>query len=107
MSNFHIDGDSLYLYSGEWSYQLMDWTVTYGIVNTQTHQLQTRNFITDGTDQKIKMPYGIKVNPITKDIYVTDAKSYVTPGTLWCFGPDGAAKWSVRTGDIPAHIVFY
>ena len=23
VSNFHIDGDSLYLYSGEWSYQLM------------------------------------------------------------------------------------
>lgn len=106
VSNFHIDGDSLYLYSSEWSYQLMDWTVTYGIVNTLDHQLLTRNFITDGTDKKISMPYGIKVNPITKDIYVTDAKNYVNPGTLWCFGPDGVAKWSVRTGDIPAHIVF-
>ena len=106
VSDFCIDGDSLYLYSGEWSYNSMDWTVTYGIVNTQTHQLLTRNFITDGTEQKIRMPYGIIVNPITKDIYLTDAKNHVNPGALWCFGPDGVAKWSVRTGDIPAHMVF-
>jgi hypothetical protein len=37
---------------------------------------------------------------------VTDAKDYVTPGTLHCFSPDGKRKWSVTTGDIPAHIVF-
>lgn len=105
-SNFHLDGDSLYLYSTEWSYITMDNEITYGIVDVVRHQIMTTNFITDGTDKKIRIPYGIKVNPITKDIYVTDARNYVTPGTLWCFGPDGKAKWSVRTGDIPAHIVF-
>lgn len=106
VSNFHLDGDSLYMYSTEWSYVTMKSEVTYGIVDVAKHQLVTRNFITDGTDQKIKIPYGIKVNPITKDIYVTDAKNYVSPGVLWCFGQDGVAKWSVRTGDIPAHFVF-
>lgn len=106
VSNFHLDGDSLYIYSSEWSYISMENDVTYGIVNVSTRQIVTRNFITDGTDKKIRMPYGVKVNPLTKDIYVTDAKNYVSPGTLWCFGPDGVAKWSVRTGDIPAHIVF-
>ena len=52
------------------------------------------------------MPYGVAVNPITKDIYVTDAKDYLTPGRLYCFGSDGIKKWDVLTGYIPAHFVF-
>ncbi|MDL2255330.1 YncE family protein [Parabacteroides sp. OttesenSCG-928-K15] len=106
VSNFHLDGDSLYIYSTEWSYIDMAHIITYGIVDVEKKELVTRNFITDGTDQQIKIPYGIQVNPITKDIYVTDAKNYVSPGTLYCFGKDGKQKWNVRTGDIPAHFVF-
>lgn len=106
VSNFHLDGDSLYIYSTEWSYINMDWVITYGIVDVAKKELVTRNFITDGTDEKIKIPYGIMVNPITKDIYVTDAKNYVSPGTLYCFDKHGKQKWNVRTGDIPAHFVF-
>ena len=106
VSNFHLDGDSLYIYSTEWSYTAMGNTVTYGIVDVATKQVVTRNFITDGTEKQIKIPYGIMVNPLTKDIYVTDAKNYVSPGTLYCFGSDGKQKWNVRTGDIPAHFVF-
>ena len=106
VSNFHLDGDSLYLYSTEWSYVSMSNEVTYGIVDVVKRAIVSRNFITDGTDEKIQIPYGIIVNPITKDIYVTDAKNYVSPGTLYCFSKDGKQKWNVRTGDIPAHLVF-
>jgi hypothetical protein len=106
VSHFHLDGDSLYLYSVEWSYITMGNVITYGIVDVAKKQITTRNFITDGTEQSIRIPYGIKVNPITKDIYVTDAKNYVSPGTLYCFGKDGKQKWNVRTGDIPAHFVY-
>jgi DNA-binding beta-propeller fold protein YncE len=106
VSNFHLDGDSLYLYSTEWSYISMSNVITYGIVDVAKKEVVTRNFISDGTEQKIKIPYGIMVNPITKDIYVTDAKNYVSPGTLYCFDKDGKQKWNVRTGDIPAHFVF-
>lgn len=106
VSGFHLDGDSLYLYSTEWSYIDMMNVVTYGIVNVRTHDIVTRNFITDGTEQNIKVPYGIMVHPVTKEIYVTDAKTYVNPGTLYCFSPEGVKLWSVRTGDIPAHFVF-
>ena len=105
VSNFYLAGDSLYLYSTEWSYIAMDNTITYGIVDVAKKQIVTRNFITDGTEQNIKIPYGIMVNPLTKDIYVTDAKNYVSPGTLYCFDKDGKQKWNVRTGDIPAHFV--
>ncbi len=107
VSNFHLDGDSLYLYSVEWSYISMSNEITYGIVDVAKKEIVTRNFITDGTDAQIKIPYGIAVNPQTKDIYVTDAKNYVNPGTLYCFNKGGKQKWNVRTGDIPAHFVFY
>lgn len=102
-SNLCVVGDSIYLYSAEWSYVTMDNAVTYGVVDVRTKSLVTDRFITDGTEAEIKMPYGLMVNPVTRDIYVTDARNYVSPGTLYCFGADGRYKWSVRTGDIPAH----
>jgi DNA-binding beta-propeller fold protein YncE len=105
VSNFYLDGDSLYLYSVEWSYVSMTNVTTYGIVDVARREIVSRNFITDGTEQQIKIPYGILVHPQTKDIYVTDARNYVTPGTLYCFDKDGRQKWNVRTGDIPAHFV--
>jgi YVTN family beta-propeller protein len=105
-TNMTLSGDSLYVYSTEWSYNTNTNTISYAIVNTKTKKVVSRNFITDGTDKSIEIPYGLAVNPETKDILVTDAKDYVTPGTLHCFSPDGKRKWSVTTGDIPAHIVF-
>lgn len=103
VSNYYLDGDSLYIYSTEWSYVTYSNIITYSIVNTLTHEIVTRSFITDGTDREIEIPYGIMVHPVTKDIYVTDAGNYVSPGILYCFTKDGKKKWSVRTGDIPAH----
>ncbi len=105
-SNMTLCRDSLYVYSNEWSYISNNWAVSYAIVDTRTKQVVTRNFIKDGTDKKIKVPYGIAVNPNTGDFFVTDAKDYVSPGTLHCFNKEGITKWSVTTGDIPAHIVF-
>ena len=105
-SNMALCGDSLYVYSTEWSYATNKNTITYAIVNTKTKTVVSRNFITDGTDKKIEIPYGIAVNPQTREIFVTDAKDYISPGTLYCFTPDGKKKWEVTTGDIPAHIVF-
>jgi hypothetical protein len=105
-SEMTICGDSLYVYSTEWSYTTNSNTITYAIVNTAKKKIVTNNFITDGTEKNIKIPYGVAVNPETHEIFVTDAKDYVTPGTLYCFSSDGKKKWSVTTGDIPAHIVF-
>lgn len=106
VSDMYIQGDSIYVVSAGWSHITSSYNVTYSIVDVNLKTEVTDNFITDGTDAKIKMPYGIAVNPITKEIYVTDAKNYVNPGTLYCFGNDGKLKWSVRTGDIPAHFAF-
>ncbi len=105
-SNMTLCGDSLYVYSTEFSYITGAWTVSYAIFDTSTKQIVSRNFIKDGTDANIKVPYGLAVNPVTREIFVADAKDYVSPGTLHCFTPQGIRKWSVTTGDIPAHIVF-
>ncbi|MBO9660429.1 MAG: YncE family protein, partial [Chitinophagaceae bacterium] len=72
-------------------------------INTRTREIVTNSFISDGTDKTIEIPYGIMVNPVSREIYVTDAGNYVSPGILYCFDKEGKKKWSVRTGDIPAH----
>lgn len=99
-SEMYIQGDSLYFYSVEWNKQTERNTVTYGIFDVRTGQLVTDHFITDGTEQDIVIPYGICVHPTTGDIYVTDAKNYVSSGVLHCYDRHGKKKWSVRTGDM-------
>ena len=99
-------GDSLYVYSNTWNYFTQSNDINYAIVDVKTHQVVTRNFITDGTEQQFQNPYGIAVNPNNHDIFITDARDYVTPGKIYCFSPDGKLKWQANTGDIPSRIVF-
>ena len=106
VSNLAIDEDNAYYYSTEFSYLSGKNTITYGILNVKDETVTGRSFITDGTDGKIMIPYGIAVNPYTKDVFVTDAKDYVSPGTLYCFDAAGRKKYAVTTGDIPAHFAF-
>lgn len=105
-SEMAIAGDSLYMYASYWSYITNTQTVSYAIYDVKTREVVTRKFITDGTDQQIQVPYGIAVNKKAGEFFVTDAKDYVTPGKLYCFNLDGTLKWSVTTGDIPAHFAF-
>lgn len=105
-SNMAIHGDSLYYYATEWNNYTASNTISYGIIDIRSKQVVSENFITDGTEKDITIPYGIAIHPETGDIFVTDAKNYVSSGTLYCFSKRGKKKWSVRTGDIPAHIVF-
>lgn len=105
-SNMAFSGDSLLFYSTEWNNYTQSNKITYGVIDVRTKELISTNFISDGTEKEITIPYGIAVNPESGDIYVTDAKNYVSSGTLYCFDRRGYKKWSVRTGDIPAHIAF-
>ena len=105
-SEMTLSGDSLYIVGSEWSYVNNSWRVTYKIIDTEKRQIVSENFISDGTDSRICMPYGVAVNSEAGEFYITDAGNYVSPGTLYCFSLDGVFKWSVRTGDIPAHFAF-
>ena len=107
VSDMTLVGDSLYIVSNAWSNVTQSATPSYSIVDVVRKEVVCDNFITDGTDAVIRKPYGIAVNPLTHDIYVTDGRNYVNPGYLYCFDSNGVQKWNVRTGDIPAHIAFY
>ena len=106
VSEMTMDGDSIYLYSTEFNYNTFEYTITYGIVNVAKKQIDTRNFLAGSAEHEITMPYGIMINPINKDIYLTDAANNVFPGALFCFDQHGYKKWQVQTGDIPAHFAF-
>ncbi len=105
-SNMAIGGDSIYICSSEYNYNTSTTEIYYAIIDVQTMEVVTYNCITDGTDSDITYAYGIEVNPITKELFITDAKNYVTPGKLYCYDTDGVLKWSVTTGDIPSRIAF-
>ena len=104
VSNFTILGDSLYFCGTQFSYITYEDEITYGVIDIRTHQLLTTHLITDSIT--LVKPYGIAVHPTTREIYITDAGNYVTPGMLYCFSPQGNFQWSVRTGDIPSAICF-
>ncbi len=105
-SNMAFFGDYMYYYATEWNNYSASNSISYGKIDIRTKEIVADNFITDGTEKEITIPYGIAVHPESGDIFVTDAKNYVSSGTLYCFSPEGRKKWSVRTGDIPAHITF-
>lgn len=106
VSDMWVDGNYAYIISAEWSSVTGKNTVSYAKIDMQSMEILDRNIIKDGSDANIKIPYGIAVNPITKDFYVTDAKSYVVSGTLYCYGSDGVMKWKQTAGQIPAHFAF-
>ena len=106
VSDLCIVGDSLYFYGSQWSEVSMTNTITYGIINVKTHQVVSTSLSDAPEISKIRMPYGIIVNPIHRDFYLMDAKNYVSSGELLHFLSDGTFDWKVKTGDIPAHAAF-
>ena len=105
-SNMTRSGDTIYIYSNEWNWNTEASKTSFALINTKEQRIISHNFILDGTEKEIVVPYGIAVNPETKEFFTTDAGNYVTPGLLHCYSPDGVLKWSVTTGDIPAHFAF-
>ena len=106
VSDLCIVGDSLYFYGSQWSEIMLKNTVTYGIINVRTHQMVSTSLSDTPEISKIRMPYGIIVNPLQRDFYLMNAKNSVSSGELLHFLPDGTFDWKVKTGDIPAHAAF-
>ncbi|MGI6074602.1 MAG: DUF5074 domain-containing protein [Fermentimonas sp.] len=106
VSNLDIVGDSAYVFAVEWNYQSNRNDISYGVIDIKNKKILSRNFIKDGSEKDIAIPYGIKVNPVSKNIYITDAVDYVSPGTLFCYDNSGKLRWRVDTGDVPAHFAF-
>ncbi|MBD8080879.1 YncE family protein [Chryseobacterium caseinilyticum] len=104
ISDFSIIENRLYYFSYE--YTSSGTSSGYGIINTDTFAQTSSNFITDGTQSQIVIPYGIAANPENGDIFIGDAKDYTSSGELFCYNKFGKLKWKVQTGDIPGHLTF-
>lgn len=104
VSSMALAGDKIYVIGS--TYTPPAWALTTNIVNAKTRKLESGSFITDGTESDITTAFTVTVNPGNGDIYVTDAKDYVSSGTLHCYTGSGKHKWSVHTGDIPGRIAF-
>lgn len=106
VSSMALAGDKIYVIGTTYNPTTWKPTTTYNIVNVKTRELESGSFITDGTESDITTAFTVTVNPGNGDIYVTDAKDYVSSGTLHCYTGSGKHKWSVHTGDIPGRIAF-
>lgn len=100
VTNLWLHGDSAYIYATEQGRK------SYAILNLNTRSIVDNSIIKDGTEAEIKLPVLIAVHPTTREIYIADARNYVTSGRLHCYSPDGIRRWTQTTGEIPAHIVF-
>jgi YVTN family beta-propeller protein len=56
---------------------------------------QVKSFVSDGTG--IENPYGLDIDDATGDVYIGDAKDYVSAGTVFCFDTNGKLKFSFGT----------
>lgn len=83
VQSFAIDGDIAYLYNYNYSTQ----TSAIKMFNLKSGETIRENFITDGT--RINTPYGININPYSKNVYITEAYDYTTHGDLLCFDQQG------------------
>lgn len=106
VSDLWIHGDSAYIYASERSDINQSTTISYSIIDLNTLRVVDNSIIKDGTDSEIRMPHGIAVHPITGEIYITDARNYVSSGRIHCYSPQGIRKWTMTTGEIPSQISF-
>jgi YVTN family beta-propeller protein len=68
---------------------------TVRVLSTTDFSVVSNNFISDGT--QITTPYGLDIDPATGDVYVSDAKDYVSAGVVFCFDKNGIKKFSFST----------
>lgn len=97
--NFALRGDSL-LFFGK-----RNDGYDYGVLDILSGEL-LGSFLSPSIEGSIIKPYGLAVNPTSGEIIITDAKNYVSSGTIYCIGADGREKWKATTGDIPSAIAF-
>lgn len=105
-ANFTIAGDTAYVIGSEFNYTTHEFAISYSLINVNTETLLEGSFLPKSVSDAIKTPYGLAVDTISKNIYITDATDYVSPGKLYCIDKNGDVAFLFTTGDIPAHFAF-
>ena len=65
------------------------------VLSTTDFSAVKSNFISDGT--VVTTPYGLDIDNATGDVYVGDAKDYISAGEVFCFNNNGNQKFSFST----------
>ena len=99
-----ISGDYAYIAGASYNAVTKESVAYVKLFNVKTETVDKANFITDGT--KIETPYGVTVDSVSGEVFVTDAKNYSTNGQVFCFGANGVKKYVLNTGLLPSKIVF-
>ena len=75
-------------------------------LSTTDFKAMAGNFITDGTI--VTNPYSVNIDLQNGDVYVTDAKNYISSGAMHCFDKTGKLKFTASTapGTNPNKVVF-
>jgi len=105
-SNLTIVGDMAYIIGSEFNLTTLEQTINYSMINVKTQTLLEGSFLPQSVIDAIDSPHGIAVDPVSRKIYITDARDYVSPGRLFCVDKYGNFVFEVITGDIPSHIAF-
>ena len=105
-STLCIVGNKAYIIGSEFSYTTFDYIINYSMIDVKTETLLEETFLPKTVSDAITKPYGLAVDPVSLNVYITDAGDYVSPGKLYCVEPNGNLKFTVTAGDIPAHIAF-
>lgn len=99
--NFDIYQNIAYIYTYNYSSMTSAWIK---VLDLETDEVIKDQFISDGT--QLKTPYGIKVNPLNGDVYITDAGTFTTNGDVYCFDQNGKKKFSFEAGLNPSAMTF-
>lgn len=100
VSNFTIYDHFAYFYN----FDYVNTNPHIVVMDLQKDEIVKENFISDGT--VIQAPYGISVNPLNGDVYVSDAFDFTVTGEVFCFDQNGKKKFSFESGLNPNKLVF-
>src|SRR5699024_3202291 len=104
-TTFHIganglttSGDSVLVYEYDYNYNTGESTKDYMLIDATTNEVVSHHFIAADIEQNIQVPYSLAVRPDNGDIYISDAKDYASPGTVYCLDKKGDLKWQLTAG---------
>ena len=90
--NFTIFEEEAYLYY----YDFNSGQSWIKVMNLLTDKIVKENFISDGT--LLNTPYTVAVNPINKDVYISDTHQFTTNSDIYVFDKDGKKKFVFEAG---------
>jgi hypothetical protein len=91
-----IQGDSIYI---------ITCNKNISIYNSKTQVNISDNFITDGTS--INNPFSIAINPASGEVFIGDAKDFISNGSVYVFDKTGKLEYTLAAGINPGKIILF